>query len=76
VDRVDDPIDARVAADGLVVGVNKDDLVVLVGGVLVDPVGVKDPQVGAAAADPLLSGGLERALILELVHSLVRGLAW
>jgi hypothetical protein len=75
VDGVDDPVDAGVDADGLVLGVDKDDLEVLVGGVLVDPVGVEDAQVGAAAADTLLSGSLERALVLELVHTLVGGLA-
>lgn len=71
VDGLDDPVDARVAADGLVLGVDADDLVVLVGGVLVDPVGVEDAEVGAAAADTLLSGGLEGALVLELVDTLV-----
>ena len=70
-DRVDDPVDAGIPADGLVLGVNEDDLVVLVGGVLVDPVGVEDAEVGAAAADTLLSGGLEGALVLELVDTLV-----
>lgn len=75
VDGVDDPVDAGVAADGGVLGVDKDDLKVLVGGVLVDPVRVEDAQVGAAAADTLLSSRLERALVLELVHTLVGGLA-
>ena len=75
VDGGDDPVDAGILADGLVLGVDKDDLVVLVGRVLVDPVGVEDAQVGAAAADTLLSGGLEGALVLELVHTLVGGLA-
>lgn len=75
VDGVDDPVDAGVDADGLVLGVDKDDLVVLVGGVLVDPVRVEDAQVSAAAADTLLSGGLEGALVLELVHTHVGGLA-
>ena len=75
VNGVDDPVDARVDADGLVLGVNEDDLVVLVGRVLVDPVGVQDTQVGATTADTLLSGGLEGALVLQLVHSLVGGLA-
>lgn len=37
---VDDPVDAGVLADGLVLGVDEDNLVVLVGGVLVDPVRV------------------------------------
>jgi hypothetical protein len=58
-----------------VAGVDQDDLEVLVGGVLVDPVRVEDAQVGAAAADTLLSGGLEGALVLELVDTLVGGLA-
>lgn len=75
VHRVDDPVDAGVAADRLVLGVDEDDLVVLVGRVLVDPVRVEDAQVGAAAANTLLGGGLERTLVLELVHSLVRGFA-
>jgi hypothetical protein len=76
VDGVDDPVDAGVAADGGVLGVDEDDLVVLVGRVLVDPVGVEDAEVGAAAADTLLGGGLEGALVLELVDTLVGGLAW
>ena len=64
VDGVDDPVDAGVAADGLVLRVDEDDLVVLVGAVLVNPVGVEDAQVGAAAADTLLGGRLEGALVL------------
>lgn len=75
VDGVDDPVDAGVATDGLVLGIDKDNLEVLVGRVLVDPVGVEDAEVGAAAADTLLGGGLEGALVLELVHTLVGGLA-
>lgn len=75
VDGVDDPVDAGIDADGLVLRVDEDDLVVLVGGVLVDPVGVQDAQVGAAATDTLLSGGLQGALVLELVDTLVGGLA-
>jgi hypothetical protein len=66
VDGLDDPVDTRV---------DKDDLVVLVGRVLVDPVGVEDAEVSAAFADTLLSGRLERALVLELVDTLVGGLA-
>lgn len=75
VDGGDDPVDAGVLADGLVLGVDEDDLVVLVGGVLVNPVRVEDAQVGAAAADTLLGGGGEGALVLELVDTLVGGLA-
>ena len=76
VHRLDDPVDARIAADRLVLRVDEDDFVVLVGGILVDPVGVEHTQIGAAAADTLLSGGLEGALVLELVHTLIGGLAY
>jgi hypothetical protein len=74
VNRVDDPVDASITTDGLVVGINKDNLEVLVGSILVNPVGVQDAQVSALAANTLLSGGLERALVLEVVNTLVDGL--
>lgn len=75
VDWIDDPVDAWVATDGLVLWVDEDDLEVLVGGVLVDPVRVEDAEVGAAAADTLLSSGTEGALVLQLVDTLVGRLA-
>jgi hypothetical protein len=76
VNGVDDPVDAGILADGLVLRINEDDLEVLVGRVLVDPVRVENAEVGAAAADTLLSGGLEGSLVLQLVDTLVGGLAW
>jgi hypothetical protein len=72
---LDDPVDAWVAADSLVLRIDKNDLVVLVGGVLVNPVGVKDAEISASAADTLLGGGSKGALVLELVHTLVGWLA-
>lgn len=75
VDWGNDPVDAWIATDSLVLWVDENDLEVLVGGVLVDPVGVKDAQVGATAADTLLSSRLEGALVLQLVNSLVGWLA-
>ena len=36
--RVNDPVDSGVSSDGLVGGINEDDLEVLVGRILVDPV--------------------------------------
>ena len=65
----------RHAAYSLVVRVDEDDLVVLVHTVLVNPVRVEHTQVAAAAADALLRNALETALGLELVHTLVGGLA-
>jgi len=75
VDGVDDPVDTSIAADGLVLRVDEDDLEVLVCGVLVDPVRVQDAQVGAATSNTLLSSRLQRTLVLELVDSLVGWLA-
>lgn len=71
-----DPVDAGITTDSLVLGVDKDDLVVLVGGILVDPVGVQDAQVSSATANTLLGGGLESTLVLELVDTVVCGLAY
>eukprot|EP00471_Norrisiella_sphaerica_P011424 CAMPEP_0184497968 /NCGR_PEP_ID=MMETSP0113_2-20130426/37834_1 /TAXON_ID=91329 /ORGANISM="Norrisiella sphaerica, Strain BC52" /LENGTH=125 /DNA_ID=CAMNT_0026885295 /DNA_START=51 /DNA_END=428 /DNA_ORIENTATION=- len=55
VNRVNNPIDTRVVADSVVVRINADDFKVLVCGILVYPVGVKDPEIGASAADTCLS---------------------
>lgn len=73
---LDDPVDAGVLADDLVLRVDEDDFEVLVGRVLVDPVGVEDAKVGAAATDSLFGGGLQGALVFELVNTLVGGFAW
>ena len=70
-----DPVDSGVSGDGLVVGVNKDDLEELEGSVLTNPVGVEDSEVSAASADSLLSSGSVRSVGLELVDTLVNGLA-
>jgi hypothetical protein len=69
--RLDDPVDAGILADGFVLRIDEDDFVVLVGRILVDPVRVEDTQVGAATTDSFLGRGLERALVLELIHTLV-----
>lgn len=73
--RLADPVDTRITADSLVLGIHEDNLVVLVGRVLVDPVRVQDTQVAAAATNTLLGSGTQRALVLELVNTLVGRLA-
>jgi hypothetical protein len=75
VDGLDDPVDAGVVADGLVLRVDEDDLKVLVRRVLVDPVRVEHAQIGASTTDTLFGGGFEGSLVLELVHTLVGGFA-
>ena len=71
-----DPIDPRISTNSLVLGVNKNDLEVLVRRVLVDPVRVEHAKIGTSPADPFLSRGFERALVLQLVNALVCWFAW
>ena len=69
------PVDPWVPADSLVLGVDQDDLIIFVSRVLIDPVRIKDTQVCTTAPDTLLSSGPERALVFELVHTLICRLA-
>lgn len=75
VDGVADPVDASIATDSLVGGVDKDDLEVLVDTVLVDPVRVEDAKASATTGNTLLGGRAKGTLELELVDSLVGGLS-
>lgn len=75
-DRLDDPIDARISTDGFVLGVHKNDFEVLVRRVLIGPVGVQNSQVGTTASDTFFSGGLKGALVFQLVDSLVGWFAY
>ena len=59
----------------LVVGVDENDLVVLVHAVLVDPVRVQDAQVSAPPANALLRNAPQATLGLELGDTLTNGLA-
>ena len=68
---LDDPVDARIAADRLVLRVDKNNLEIFVGRVLVDPVGIQYPQIGAPASHAFFGGGLKRTLVLQLVNTLV-----
>lgn len=74
--RLDDPIDTGITTDSFVLRVDEDDLKIFVGRVLIDPIGVEDSQIGAAAADALFGGGFEGALVFELVDALVGGFTW
>lgn len=71
--RGDDPVDAGVAADSFVLGVDKDDLVVLVRGILADPVRVEDTETAALLAGTFLGLGTEGALELELGNTTSHG---
>lgn len=68
---VADPLDLSVAADSLVHWVNHDHLVVLVGGVLGNPVAIQHTKGTALTSGTLLSNALETAGKFQLVDSLV-----
>jgi len=70
-----DPLHAGVVANSVVLRIDQDDLVVLVGQVLVHPVGVQHTEVAALASHTLLSDGAEVAGRLLLVDTLVLGLS-
>ena len=74
VDRVADPVDARIVADNLVHRVNHDHLVVLVHGILVQPVRVQHAQGAAATRGALLGDRLQVASKLELGDTAVHRL--
>ncbi len=65
------PINTRIAANGLVLRVHENNLEIFVGRVLIDPVGVQYPQVGTAASHTFFGGGLERTLVFQLVDTLI-----
>lgn len=54
VHRITDPVGLGVAADGIVEGVDQDDLEELVGRVLTHPVGVQNTETAATTPDTFL----------------------
>jgi len=75
VHRSSDPVEPGVATDRFVMGIDQDDLVVLVDAVLVHPVRVQDTEIAAPSPDTLLRRRFEGSSVFELVHSLVCGLS-
>lgn len=71
VDWVTDPVVSSIVSDGIVGWVNKNDFVVLVGGVFIDPVRVQDSQVGCSSTDSFFSSDSKRLLVLQMVDTLV-----
>lgn len=71
VNRVGDPVVSSIVSDGSVLRIEKNDLKVLVSGVLVNPVRVKDTEVRSTATNTLFSSSTQRTLVLKLVYTLV-----
>jgi hypothetical protein len=74
-DGLADPVDAGVVADDHMAGVAKNNLKVLVSGILVNPVRVEHSQVSALSADTLLSNTAKVSGKLNLIDTLVLGLS-
>jgi len=74
VHRFRDPVNSRVTTNSFVVGVNQDNLVVLVDTILIDPVRVEDSKVTASAANSLLRNTPQTTLGFEVVNTLANGL--
>ena len=64
VDRVDDPVDARIVSDLLMRRINHDDFIILHGGILIHPVRVEDAQVGVTASRLFFRDALQVAFKL------------
>jgi hypothetical protein len=56
---LDDPVDSRVPPNGFVLGVNENDFEILVGGILINPVGIENSKVGASSTDTFFGSRLE-----------------
>jgi len=74
VDGVNNPVNPGVVADCVVSNVNENNLVILVGRVLVDPVGVQNSQSSELTPGTLLGNRAQITLKLELRNTLVLGL--
>ena len=66
-----DPLHARIIADSIMHRVDKNDLIILVGQILVHPVRIEHTEVSALAAHTLLSDGAEVTSRLLLVDTLI-----
>lgn len=68
---VADPVNSGIVADADMLGVHKDNLKILVGGICVNPVGVQNSEVASDTADSLLCNAAQVSGELKLVDTLV-----
>jgi len=71
--RLGNPVNPWVTANGFVIGIDEDDLVIFVDTVLVNPVRVQDSQVTTTSANALFRNAPQSSLGLEVVHTLMDG---
>jgi len=73
VHRLGNPVDPWITANGFVIGVNEDDLVIFVDTILVNPIGVQDSQITTTPANTLFRDTPQSSLRLEVIHTLMDG---
>lgn len=56
-----------------VLGIHKDDLEILVCGILIDPIRIQNAQISTPAPHSLLRRRPQALLVLELIDTLIRG---
>ena len=74
--RLDDPVDAWITTNGLVLRIDQDNFKVFVCRVLVDPVRIDNSKICTPTTDTFLGSRLERPLVFELIYTLVGGFAY
>jgi len=68
--RLRNPIDAGIAANSFVVGIDQDNFVILVNTVLVHPIRVQDSQITTTFSHPLLCSTPKTSLELQVIDTL------
>lgn len=72
--RLNNPIDTWIPSNRFVLRINQYYFKILIGRVLIYPIGVEDPQICTPATNTLFCGWFERTLVFELIYPLIRGL--
>jgi len=73
VHRLGDPVDSRIAANGLVIGVNENDFIIFVDTILINPIRVQHSQVTTAPTNAFFRNTPQSPLGLKMVHTLMNG---
>lgn len=72
--RLCDPVVSGISSNGLMLGINQNNFIVLISRILINPIRVKDSQIRSSSTNSLFSSGSQRSLVFELVYSHVGGL--
>jgi hypothetical protein len=73
--RVNDPVDTGIISNLLMGRINENDFIVFHGSILTNPIGIQNSHIGVLAANFFFCNGLQVALKLELIDTLMFGLS-